>query len=75
MNAITCASCGGVEELHHFRADDKRYEFHLCQRCGNEWTVTVQGEPLAADPITSAEILGVHERLADPDLTLDDLKA
>lgn len=73
MTGLTCANCGGIEELSHFRSGSKRYEFHLCRRCGNEWTVTIENEPEASEPITSVEILGVHEQLSNPDFKLSDL--
>lgn len=53
------------------RARERRW--FRCLRCGLEWYGERSLEVNPDDPVDSAEIIEVHERLADPNLTLGEI--
>lgn len=52
-----------VESVVH-REGLNRHVYKRCPDCGSEWTETETVSDLA-DPVTSSEVISVHEALAD----------
>jgi hypothetical protein len=54
------------------RSSLTRWSHYRCPTCLREWTIPEVVEDLA-DPVTSDEVIQVHEALAKPDLTMGEL--
>jgi hypothetical protein len=50
-----------VEFLIH-RVGERRHVYSTCQQCGQEWSATEE-VPDLGDPISSDEVISVHEQL------------
>jgi len=67
-------SCGRLQSEAHFvvqRSKDRKYTYHRCD-CGREWTVVTRIDDVR-DPVTSGEVIEVHQRLAKFEGSLKEL--
>lgn len=60
-------------ETHLYISGTKRYTRHLCE-CGEEWTTIEVDDHEPVDPVTSGEVISVHEFM-NRDLTISELLA
>lgn len=73
MAELKCDACGRPQSDAAFvvqRGTLTRWTYYRCP-CGREWTVPEVAEDLS-EPVTSDEVLRVHEILTS-DLTVDDI--
>ena len=57
-----CGRQRAAAAANSYRSHNGRFVFHRCD-CGAEWTDRLEA-PDPAEPVTSDEVLEVHERLA-----------
>ena len=58
----TCGRSRTETQVSTYRSNATLFTFHRCE-CGLEWTVRSDGVD-RAEPVTSDEVLEVHERMA-----------
>lgn len=68
-----CRRALDAAETHIVHRGENYTTYHRCE-CGKEWTTVQISDHAVVDPVTSGEVLRVHE-LMKPDQTLTDLLA
>ena len=74
-DTVAKCSCGRPTEQASWvvqRINETRYTYFRCE-CGKEWTKVELDDHKQNDPITSGEVIAVHERLLRFEGTLKDL--